>query len=263
MNAFYYYYFLNKRGVIYPTSEEDFAKETLQYMTSPDTVTEQAAGTLGISSLWLTSVPVVFTRKTFSLYIGSGKLQGNIEPSSDGILIKTVTEDFYKALNRLLSGETLPLETPPARPYALIRAAADMRRQDIADYVRENFKYEDRNVVDRLIRTISLAGAFPPAGSMEICDHGVIEDFAKIEDITIDEAVSGFEVVDENCFINLLLAFKLLVTNFSIQYNKDGSILVSYPGYKLSDFVLSEPSPSNKPERRGSASQPIYGLDFM
>jgi hypothetical protein len=263
MNAFYYYYFLSKQGVEIPTPEEEWSVEALKYMTSPKEVSERAAGSLGISELWLTSVPVVFTKRTFALYVGAGKLSGGLVPSSDGILFKNGSSSATKAITNISSGYYEPLRTPPPMPYALMRAAAEMKQVDVASYIRTNFRYDDKEFTDSLIRDVILAGAYPPSGSMEHCDHGVISDFAKVEDITVDEACSGFEVKDENCFVNLLIAFKLCVSNFSVKYNKDGSMLISYPGYKLSDFTQEVVATQNRPEHRGGKDAPVYGIDYV
>lgn len=262
MNAFYYYYFLNQLGAVAPTPEEDWVNETLQFMTAPDSVCENAAGTLGISSLWLSSVPVIFTKKTFSLYIGSGKLSGVISPAASGILLKNTDASVRKTLEAISVGKYNPCETPPPKPYALLRAAAEKKQVDVATYIRTNFRYDDKDFTDTLIRNVILAGACPPSGSMEICDHAVIQDFAKVEDLTVDEACSGFEISDINCFVNLMIAFRLLVSRFNIQYNKDGSMLLSYPGYKLADFTNAAPAPRPRPDVSGKVDM-IAGLDYM
>lgn len=263
MNAYYYYYFLTKMGAEIPTPEEEWDNDALQYMASPASVAEQAAGPLGISSLWLTSVPVVFTKKTLAMYIGASKLDNTVVPEADGITIKKPSKEFGKALDDILNGRPEPLEVPPPRPYALIRAVAEQKGTTVENYIRLNLHYDDVEFTEKIIRDVIMAGCFPPAGSMAECDQGVIRDFAKVEDITVDEAASGFEVLDENCLVNLFIAFNLCVSKFSVTYNKDGSMLITYPGYKQSDF-MTVPSPAfEAKERPGSRGGMMSMVDFM
>lgn len=248
MNSFYYHYFLRKRGLNIPEAVEEIDNQTLNYMNSPDSVCEAAAGSLGISSLWFSSVPVIFSTKTFSLYLSSGDMKDNIVPTPEGICLKRFTPELQESMNRIIAGSMEPCKTPTPRPYALIRAAAKSRNESIEQYLRTNFRYEDKSFMDQLIRDVIQAGALPPAGEMSIADQGVIRDFAKIEDLSIDEAVSGFELDNENCFVNLMLAFRICVSRFNVTYNKDGSLTVSYPGYKVSDFPKSRPASKGIPD---------------
>jgi len=263
MNAYYYYYFRSKLGIEITTPEDDWENETLLYMASPASKAEQAAGALGISSLWLTSVPVVFTKKTFAMYIGPSKLNNGIVPEAEGICVKHPGDEFRQSLRALVDGQLEPVETPPPCPYALIRAAAEMNQTTVENYIRNNFHYDDNDYTETIIRNVFMAGCNPPAGSMETCDQGVIRDFAKAEDITIDEAASGFEVKDENCLINLLIAFKLCVSKFSVTYNKDGSLLITYPGYKLSDYTFVQPVVNEVRDRPSPRGSSLNMMEFM
>lgn len=237
MNSFYYHYFLRKNGLIVPDNEEDHDNVVLDYMTSPDSVCQSAADTLRISPLWLTSVPVVFSKKTFALYLLSGDQVAGLTPTKEGILFKSPSPFLVKALGKILDGSFEPVETPTPMPYALIRAAAKRDQLSVEKYFKDNFEYKDTTVAEEAIRNIVHAGLIIPAGDMTEADHGIIRNFAEIEDLSMEEAVSGFELRDENCLANLLLAFRLFVSRFVADYKKDGSILISYPGYKMSAFA--------------------------
>lgn len=264
MNAFYYHYFLRKRGLVVPGEVEELENEILDYMSAEPSVADAAAGTLGISPNWLSSVPVIFSRKTFSLYIGPEKLEKRITPESDGIAVRFPSAFLVKALKDIVAGSYEPVETPIPRPYALIRAVASNRDETVEKYIRGHFRYDDRQYMDGIIRDVLQAGLCPPAGKMDIADHGVIRDFAKIEDITIDEAASGFEVKDEYCFANLMLSFRFCVSRFTLTFNKDGSLLIRYPGYKLSDFTQSKASPRGAQDVPDLNDSLIRGMnDFM
>lgn len=251
MNSFYYYYFLRKRGLVLPDETDDYANVVLNYMTAPESVCETAAASLGISPLWLSSVPVIFSRKTFALYVNANEIYGasELKPSEEGIIYTHANKPFYDSLLNVLGGTFVPRETPKPQPYAMVRALARMKNVSVEEYLRSQFEFEERDSMDSLIRDVVQAGCNIPSGTMSVCDHGVIRDLAKKEDLTIEEAASGFEVKDEACLLNLMLAFKLCVSCFTVKYNKDGSILISYPGYKLSDFGRVHQEREFVPER--------------
>lgn len=253
MNAFYQRYFLSKRGFELPP-EEQWENDSLGYMAMTDLKAEFAATQLGISPLWLTAIPVVFTTNVFGMYVCSGEFCKSFVTTNEGIIIKNPSETLRSALDKIILGRLEPLPVPEAKPYAMLRAAIKMKKLSIDAYIRRNFQFPDRQAADILIRDVYLSACTPSVGKMDIVDHEIIRKFAKEEDITIDEACSGFEVENENCFINLLIAFRLCIATPTIANRKDGSILISYPGYKMSDFGDFLKEHSNKGSHRGSPS---------
>ena len=267
MNAFYQRYFLLRKGFELP-SEDEWVNDSLGFMVMPDLKAEFAAQQLGVSPLWLTAVPTIFTNRMLGMYIGSGKLlddDGNcqIKPGLEGLIISgklSKSQNFRDRLDKIMSGQLDPQEVPPARPYAVLRAAARLRQVSVESYIRQNFPNEDRLITDDIIRDVILAGCRPAAGTMEICDQGIIRKLAEVEDITIDEACSGLEIVDENCFINLLIAYRLCIATPTLKNKKDGTMIVSYPGYKMSDFGVVGTPPAPKSVRQRSEMPPLSAI---
>ena len=67
MNSFYYRYFLSRKGLVFDVPDEEWDDGCLDFLSKDKSYAVEVADKLGISSLWLTDMPVIFSKKTVNL----------------------------------------------------------------------------------------------------------------------------------------------------------------------------------------------------
>jgi hypothetical protein len=101
MNSFYYRYFLSRKGLVFDVPDEEWDDGCLDFLSKDKSYAVEVADKLGISSLWLTDMPVIFSKKTFNYYIGSKLISHMVKPEEEGL---TLIEPSQKLKERSACG---------------------------------------------------------------------------------------------------------------------------------------------------------------
>lgn len=267
MNSFYYRYFLARKGFVFEVPDEEWDDSTLDLLTKDSAYAQDIADKLGISPLWLTDMPVIFSKKTFNYYVGSKSISDMVMPEEEGLALVNPSQKLKDGLRAIelsaIGFEPMPTSLVP-RPYSMVYLAAEHSEQPLDNYLKAKLGYSGEEFAE-LYKTLLMCDAFPPVGSPLICQRDVIEKVAAAENLTYDECSSTFHVVDAACLFNLFLAFRLFVEPWHIAPRRDGKYIITYKGYDYADFLpagvkaaQSKPDPANK---RPSARRRVGGSD--
>ena len=262
MNSFYYRYFLSRKGLVFDVPDEEWDDGCLDFLGKDKSYASEVADKLGISSLWLTDMPVIFSRKAFNYYIGSKLLSHMVKPEEEGLTLIEPSQklkDGLRAVEMSAVGfEPMPTSLIP-RPYSMAFLAAEKDEISLEKYLRSKLGYNGEAFTD-IYKKMLMCSAYPPVGSPLICERDVLGKIAISEGLTFDEASSVFYVADQACLFNLLLAYKMFVEPWHLAPRRDGKYIITYRGYDYGDFLpigvkasQNRPAESKHPSARRRA----------
>ena len=251
MNSFYYRYFLARKGFVFEVPDEEWDDSTLDFLAKDSEKVKEIADKLGISSLWLTDMPVIFSKRTFNYYIGSKTISDMVVPEEEGLVLVNPSQKLKDGLRAIelsaIGFEPMPTSLKP-RPYSMVFLAAEKNELTLDGYLRSKLNLTGDAFSD-LYKELLMCDAFPPVGSPLICQRDIIEKLSAAENLTYDECASTFYVADSACLFNLFLAFRLFVEPWHITPRRDGKYLITYKGYDYADFLpVGVKAAQNKPD---------------